>query len=63
MPKLNLEASSDGLTKVFAKYNYHGIDPTPEWTRTRASLGNELEQYLAAYNPLFIQDNKGIDYI
>lgn len=63
MPKLNLEASSDGLTKVFAKYNYHDIDPTPEWTRTRASLGNELAEYLAAYNPLFIQDNKGIDYI
>ena len=61
MPILNLDGSQ--FNKVFVKHNYHDIDPTPEWTRTRASLGNELAQYLAAYNPLFIQDNKGMDYI
>ena len=38
-------------------------DPAPEWSKTRELKGDELGDYLTAYNPLFIQENKGTDYI
>ena len=44
-------------------YDVYGTDPAPEWTKTRAEQGDELGDYLTAYNPLFIQGNKGMDYI
>ena len=43
--------------------NVYERDPAPEWTKTREIEGNELGDYLTAYNPLFIQENKGTDYI
>ena len=51
--------NSEGLWKN----DPYGTDTAPEWTKTRAVQGDELGDYLTAYNPLFVQGNKGMDYM
>ena len=53
---------NDALDNYLTRYNYYGTDPTPEWTKTMTQRGNEIGEYLSAYNPLFVQENKGMDY-
>ena len=59
-----VEKNSELLKSIgLFSYDIYGTDPAPEWTKTRAVQGDELGDYLTAYNPLFIQGNKGMDYI
>ena len=51
------------LKNELSTYDIYRTDIAPEWTKLRKIKGDEIGDYLTAYNPLFIQGNKGMDYI
>lgn len=53
----------EALVRYLTRYDYYGTDPTLEWTKAMTQHGNEIGEYLTAYDPLFVQEHKGMDYI
>lgn len=63
-PKLETVTEGFGIQvfdDILSRYDVLRTETSAKWEERRALHGSEIDEYLSAYNPLFVEDDTGMD--